>query len=116
MGAFEASLVVCSSIDSNLLDWVDSLITPHTFFSGTTNNIQYFVRSSILIISRLFWFQDFRGTFKTLVQTASSLEELIKVRPAVQNPLKRIVVAELEGTPAVVASEAGLVVHSAIGG
>lgn len=35
-------------------------------------------------------------TFKALVKTASSFEELIKVWPAVEYPLKGIVVAELQ--------------------
>lgn len=35
-------------------------------------------------------------TFKTLVQAASSLEELIIVRPAVENPLKWTIVDELQ--------------------
>ena len=35
-------------------------------------------------------------TFKTLLQAASSLEELIKVRPAIQDPLKGIEVTELQ--------------------
>ena len=35
-------------------------------------------------------------TIKTLVKAASSLEELIKVRPAIKDPLKRVEVAQLQ--------------------
>lgn len=39
---------------------------------------------------------EFGDTFKTLVQTPSSLEELIKVRPAVKDSLERVEVSQLQ--------------------
>lgn len=38
------------------------------------------------------------------------------MRPAIENSLERVVVTELEGTSTMVASEAGLVINSIIGG
>lgn len=35
-------------------------------------------------------------TFKAFVQATSHLEELIKVRPAIQDSLKRIIVSQLQ--------------------
>jgi len=112
MGAFETAPMICSSIHSHLLNWINGLVTPHTFLPGAAKHVGNL--AGILAISLFFWFHDFRRSFETLVEAPSSLEELIKVRPAVKNPLKRVEVAELEGTSAVVASEASLVINSVV--
>lgn len=68
----------------------------------------------VLAINWSLWFYNLWGSIETLVETTSSLEELIEVRPAVENPLKGIVVTELEGTSAVMATEASLVINAII--
>ena len=104
--------MICTSIYRNLLDWINGLFAAHTFVSGACKQVGDFL--PILIISLLLRFHDLWCSFETLVETAGSLEKLIIMRLAIQNPLERIVVAQLECTSTMVAPETGLVVGSVI--
>lgn len=110
MAALEAALVVRTSVDSYLFCWIDSLVTANTFISGSHKLIQH----GSLTVNEFLWFHYFGCPFKALVQATSSFKELVKVWSAVQNPFKRIVIAQLESSPAVVAPEAGFVVDPVI--
>lgn len=116
MAAFEATFMVWSSIHSNLFCWINSVITAKTFISGSTKHASNLVRCRFLAINRFLWFYDLRRTFKAFVKTTSPLKELIKVWPAIKHSLKGIVVAELESSFAMVASETGFVVDAVISG
>lgn len=113
MAALEAAPMICGAIYRNLLSWINSPIASHTFISGAHKLVGDFL--CILIFNELFRFHNLWCSFKTLLQAASSLEELIKVRPAIQDPLKGIEVAELEGSFAMVAPEASFVIDPIIG-
>jgi len=80
MGAFEAASMVWCPINRNLLDWVNGLVATKTFFSGAPEHIWDCLS---ILINLSFRSQDFWCSFKTLVQAASALEELIIVRPAI---------------------------------
>lgn len=113
MAALEAAPMIRGAIYRNLLSWINSLITFHTFISGAHKLVGDFL--CILIFNKFFWFHNLWCSFKTLLQAASSLEKLIKVRPAIQHPLKGIEVAELESAFAMVAPEASFVIDPIIG-
>lgn len=113
MAALEAAPMICSAVYRNLLSWINGLIASHTFISGAHKFVGDFL--CILIFNKFFRFHNLWCSFKTLLQAASSLEELIKVRPAIQHPLKGIEVAELEGAFAMVAPEASFVIDPVIG-
>lgn len=114
MAALEAALVVHSVIDSNPLNWIDCLVASNTFLSGASKCARDF--NSILIFNIPFWFDNLWSSFEALVQASSPLEELIKVRSAVEHSFKRVVIRKLEGALAMVAPEAGLVVDPVVGG
>lgn len=114
MAAFEAALVVHGVIDSNPLNWIDCLVASKTFLSGASKCARDF--NSILIPNIPFWLDNLWSPFEALVQAPGPLEELVKVRPAVEHSFERVVIRELEGALAVVAPEAGLVVDPVVGG
>lgn len=114
MAALETALVVRSPVYCHLFSWIDSILAAKAFISGSPKHTCDFSHCRFVSIQGFFWFHDFWCAFKALVKTASSFEELIKVWPAVEYPLKGIVVAELEGAFAVVATETGFVVNPII--
>lgn len=112
MCAFETAPVICGSIYCYLFNWIHGLLTSQTLFSGTGKHICNFV----LTVNRLLWFYYFWGSLEAFVETTSSFEGLIEVRPAVKHSFKGIEVSKLKGAFAVVASKASLVINTVISG
>lgn len=88
VGAFEAALVVWSPINRHLFGRVDGALTAYTFVSRSPEHTGGFGRCRSLSIDGFLWLCNLGGSFKAFFKAASSLEELIEMRPAVQDSFK----------------------------